>query len=403
MGAVAVAAAREVGYRGAGTVEFLLERDGSFWFIEMNTRLQVEHPLTEALVGVDLVEWQLRVAAGEALPLTQDEVLARYEAGGHAIEARLCAEDPAHGYLPQAGRIVRWSAPPGVRCDHALAGGSTVSAFYDSMLAKLIAHAPTRALAAERLAGALDRTVCLGVATNRAFLARILRDDGFRGDGVDTGLLAQRFPDDAARASAAPGWLEALAAAALALLPRQHLAPAWAGWSSSPVVDRDVPLAVDGVSRLWRLRGSRDALTASGPAGSHRIAALALRRGNADGGEVDAIVDGRALRATFAQQDDAAWWLADGSEIAVVDERLRSRAAAGASASGDLLAPMHGRITQVLVAPGACVAAGALLVVLEAMKIEHQIRAPRAGVIAALHARAGEQVAARQRLVEMAA
>ena len=145
MGEAAVAVARAVGYVGAGTVEFLLDGDGAFWFIEMNTRLQVEHAVTEALLGVDLVEWQLRVAAGEGLPMTQDEALARYEAGGHAIEARLCAEDPGEGYLPQSGRIVRWSAPPVVRCDHALAAGVEVSPFYDSMLGKLIAHAPDRA------------------------------------------------------------------------------------------------------------------------------------------------------------------------------------------------------------------------------------------------------------------
>jgi len=401
MGDAAVAVAHAVGYIGAGTVEFLLDADGGFWFIEMNTRLQVEHAVTEALLGIDLVEWQLRVAAGEALPLAQDEALARYEAGGHAIEARLCAEDPGDGYLPQSGRIVRWSAPPLVRCDHALAAGAEVSPFYDSMLGKLIAHAATRAAAIEQLAEALDRTVCLGVATNRAFLAKVLRHPGFAAAEASTDFLATEFADDAARHVAAPSALEALAAATAALLPREHLAPLWRGWSSSPAVACSVPLLVGGRARPWTLTGTRADLLARCGDVQHRIVGLVERRGNDIGGEVEAEIDGRQVRATFGRDGDASWWLAAGTEIAVVDARLQGRAGTSARAAGDVLAPMHGRVTQVLVAPGHAVEAGALLVVIEAMKMEHQLRAPRSGVVAALHARAGEQVAARQRLVEM--
>ena len=401
MGDAAVAVAHAVGYIGAGTVEFLLDADGGFWFIEMNTRLQVEHAVTEALLGIDLVEWQLRVAAGEALPLAQDEALARYEAGGHAIEARLCAEDPGDGYLPQSGRIVRWSAPPLVRCDHALAAGAEVSPFYDSMLGKLIAHAATRAAAIEQLAEALDRTVCLGVATNRAFLAKVLRHPGFAAAEASTDFLATEFADDAARHVAAPSALEALAAATAALLPREHLAPLWRGWLSSPAVACSVPLVVGGQARPWTLTGTRADLLARCGDVQHRIVGLVERRGNDIGGEVEAEIDGRQVRATFGREGDASWWLAAGTEIAVVDARLQGRAGTSARAAGDVLAPMHGRVTQVLVAPGHAVEAGALLVVIEAMKMEHQLRAPRSGVVAALHARAGEQVAARQRLVEM--
>jgi len=401
MGDAAVAVAHAVGYIGAGTVEFLLDADGGFWFIEMNTRLQVEHAVTEALLGTDLVEWQLRVAAGEALPLAQDEALARYEAGGHAIEARLCAEDPGDGYLPQSGRIVRWSAPPLVRCDHALAAGAEVSPFYDSMLGKLIAHAATRAAAIEQLAEALDRTVCLGVATNRAFLAKVLRHPGFAAAEASTDFLATEFADDAARHVAAPSALEALAAATAALLPREHLPPLWRGWSSSPAVACSVPLLVGGRARPWTLTGTRADLLARCGDAQHRIVGLVERRGNDIGGEVEAEIDGRQVRATFGRDGDASWWLAAGAEIAVVDARLQGRAGTSARAAGDVLAPMHGRVTQVLVAPGHAVEAGALLVVIEAMKMEHQLRAPRSGVVAALHARAGEQVAARQRLVEI--
>ncbi len=401
MGDVAVAAAREVGYIGAGTVEFLLDGKGAFSFMEMNTRLQVEHAVTEALVGVDLVEWQLRVACGEPLPMTQGDALARFEAGGHAIEARLCAEDPASGYLPQSGRVVRWSAPPLVRCDHALASGASVSAFYDSMLGKLIAHAPTREGAAAQLAGALDRTVCLGVTTNRGFLARVLRHPAFLEGKVTTGFLGTHFGDDAARSGDAPTGLEALAAAALALLPHERLPALWADWSASGVVERVVPIGVGEALRTWRLSGTRDAFGASSDQATHRIEAMVLHHVSAAGGEVEATIDGRLVRVVFARDDDASWWLADGAEIAVADAQLRARASRAAAASGALLAPMHGRVVQVLVAPGGAVEAGALLLVLEAMKMEHQIRAPHAGTVLALHARAGDQVAARQRLVEM--
>jgi geranyl-CoA carboxylase alpha subunit len=403
MGDVAVAVAREVGYVGAGTVEFLLDGDGAFSFMEMNTRLQVEHAVTEALVGADLVEWQLRVACGEPLPMPQDEALARFEAGGHAIEARLCAEDPANGFLPQSGRVVRWSAPPLVRCDHALASGTSVSAFYDSMLGKLIAHAPTRAGAAAQLADALDRTVCLGVTTNRGLLARVLRHPAFGADEVTTGFLGAHFGADAARAGNAPGGLEALAAAALALLPHAHLPALWADWSSTRVVARDVPIVVAETPRTWCLSGTRDAFDARTEGAAYRIEAMRLRHVGAAGGEIDATIDGRLVRAVFARDAEQSWWLADGAEIAVVDAQLRSRTSRAAAASGALLAPMHGRVVQVLVAPGGAVEAGALLLVLEAMKMEHQIRAPHAGVVLALHARAGDQVAARQRLVELQA
>ena len=403
MGDAAVAVARAVGYVGAGTVEFLLDGDGAFWFIEMNTRLQVEHAVTEALLGIDLVEWQLRIAAGEPLPMTQDEVLARYESSGHAVEARLCAEDPGQGYLPQSGRIARWSAPPVVRTDHALAAGVDVSPFYDSMLGKLIAHARSREAAVAQLAEALDRTVCLGVTTNRAFLAKVVRHPAFASGAATTDFLARRFADDASRTSAAPPWLEGLAAASIALLPRERLPALWIGWSSSPVVACEVPLAVADVARLWRLSGTRHDLVAHGPESEYRLVDLHERRGSDSGGEIDATIDGHPVRAVFAHDGDASWWLAEGAEIAVFDARLHGRAVDAAAASGALLAPMHGRVTQVLAVPGGVVEAGALLVVIEAMKMEHQLRAPRAGTVSALHAKPGDQVAARQCLVEMQA
>jgi len=400
MGEAAVAVARAVAYRGAGTVEFLLEPGGAFWFIEMNTRLQVEHAVTEALVGVDLVEWQFRIAAGEELALTQDEALARFEAGGHAIEARLCAEDPAQGFLPQSGRIVRWLAPEGVRVDHALASGCVVPPFYDSMLARVIASAPTRGAAVDRLADALVTTVCLGVTTNRAFLARLVRDPEFAAGSADTAFVDRRYQAEASRSTPAPSSLEALAAASLALLPRQPLPALWAGWSSSDRVDAVVPIAVAGATRRWRLAGTRDDMVASCDGRSHRIAHLVRRSAVADF-DIAADVDGRHVRAAAFVADGIGHWHADGSDLEAVDLRLEAATRAAAAMPGLLLAPLHGRVTEACVAAGASVAAGALLVVIEAMKMEHQIRAPHAGTVAALHVRAGDQVAARQPLVEV--
>jgi len=185
MGEAAIKAARAVGYVGAGTVEFLLE-DGKFWFMEMNTRLQVEHPVTEALTGFDLVEWQLRVADGEPLPAKQADV--RFS--GHAIEVRLCAEDPMKDFLPQAGKLLRWQPSPAVRIDHALESGTEISPFYDSMIAKLIARAPTRDEARVKLAAALDETVARGMATNGGFLAAVVRDGKCRAGKTTTNFLS---------------------------------------------------------------------------------------------------------------------------------------------------------------------------------------------------------------------
>ena len=191
MGEAAIKAARAVGYVGAGTVEFLLE-DGKFWFMEMNTRLQVEHPVTEAITGLDLVEWQLRVADGESLPLKQEEV--RFS--GHAIEVRLCAEDPEQDFLPQAGTLDLWKPPSTIRVDHALESGMAIPPFYDSMLAKLIAHAPTRDEARGKLAAALDETAALGIPTNKDFLAAVLRNRSFASGEATTDFLSHFNPED---------------------------------------------------------------------------------------------------------------------------------------------------------------------------------------------------------------
>ena len=399
MGDVAVTVARAVGYEGAGSVEFLLDESGGFWFIEMNTRLQVEHPVTEALVGIDLVEWQLRVAGGEALPLTQGEVLQRFESGGHAIEARLCAEDPAQGYLPQSGRILHWQPPRSVRCDHALASGCEVSPFYDSMLAKLIAHAPSRSEATHKLADALDRSVCLGVTTNRAFLASVLRHPAFAADPVTTAFLGQHFGDDRLRAGGAPSWLRALAAASNATLAHTAASALWAGWTSSKRIDTLSPIGVFDTTESWRLDGSPPSLAARCGDHTHQIDGLVRQSRSL----VHAVIDGRPVSARCVFDAEQAWWQCDGIELIVQDLRLAAPEATANAKPGALRAPMHGRVTQVHAEPGAQVPAGALLIVMEAMKMEHQIHAPFAGTVSALHTSVGEQVAARQMLLEITA
>ncbi|MDE2092351.1 MAG: ATP-grasp domain-containing protein [Burkholderiales bacterium] len=399
MGEVAVTVARAVGYAGAGTVEFLLDAAGDFWFIEMNTRLQVEHPVTEALLGIDLVEWQLGVASGDALPMTQHEVLARFEAGGHAIEARLCAEDPARGHLPQAGRVLHWQPPRSVRCDHALVSGCEVSPYYDSMLGKLIAHASSRHAAIHQLADALDRTVCLGVATNRAFLAHVLRHPAFAGDAVTTAFLDQHCADDAARGAAAPSWLCALAAASHAALAPAAPPALWAGWTSSNRIETVAPIEVGDAVQAWRLAGAPHEFTAICGTQTHTIAGLVRESRSI----VHAVIDGRPVSARCVHEGDTSWWQCEGVELAARDLRLAGTQTARSAAPGALRAPMHGRVTQVHAVPGARVNAGALLLVMEAMKMEHQIHAPFAGTVSVLHARLDDQVAARQVLIEIVA
>jgi len=337
LGAAAIAVARAAGYVGAGTVEFLLDEQGSFWFIEVNARLQVEHPVTEMLTGLDLVEWQLRVAAGEPLPLGQEDI--RFD--GHAIEARLCAEDPARDFLPQAGRLALWQPAGDVRVDHALESGMEIPPYYDSLIAKLIGHGRTRAEACEKLAAALDATVALGVTTNKSFLAAVLRDPVFAGPGATTALLAERFA----------GWKtpqldEALARGLYAAARAQAAGYGeWSGWSNmGHAALPAAPCVIDGPTLHFA-------------AGGH----------------------------TFSWRDTTM----DPPE----------RAAAGL-ADGRLAAPMNGRVVAVHARAGEKVEAGGALVVLEAMKMEHTLAAPAALRVKAVHVVKGAQVAPGNLLVE---
>ncbi len=376
MGDAAVAAARAVGYAGAGTVEFLLDADRQFWFMEMNTRLQVEHPVTEALTGLDLVEWQLRVAAGEPLPLTQDEV--RFE--GHAIEARLCAEDPAQDFLPQAGRTVLWRSADSVRTEHALESGAEVSPFYDSMIAKLIAHGATRDAARERLAAALDATVALGLPTNKSFVAAVLRDETFARGGATTNFLE-------ARSFAQPAPQADDYAIAAALLAANAGFGEWQSWSNSP-------------ARTMRVRLNEREIALQFERGVY-LAGASLRVLALEAHEARIELEGTEERVQFAAAQGVLHLARGGASFSFRDTSHAPTARRGAGiGDGRLVAPMNGRVAAVHARAGEAIASGQALVVLEAMKMEHGLALPVPVRVTAVHVAAGAQVSPGHLLVE---
>ncbi|HEX7970159.1 MAG TPA: biotin/lipoyl-containing protein, partial [Stellaceae bacterium] len=396
MGAAAVAAAQAVGYVGAGTVEFLLAPDGGFYFLEMNTRLQVEHAVTEMVTGLDLVEWQIRVAAGEALPLRQGDVAF----AGHAIEARLYAED-AHGdFLPQAGHLLAWEAPSGagVRVDHGIAAGVAISPHYDPMVAKVIAHGATREAARRRLVAALEDTVVLGIETNRRFLIGCLSHAAFAAGETSTGFIARHFPA-AARARLAPEpRMMALAAALIAEHARLQRSDMLSHWRSSGSAASPLLLRCGAVETAMEItsEGGRRYRAAWG--GESRAVELLAP----DGEHVRFLADGLAETARRAWDGEVLHLDLDGVTAVFEDVLLAGRGAAEGAAGGVALAPMTGTIAAVRVKPGDAVRKGQCLVILEAMKMEHEITAPRDGRVAAVLVAPGEAVATRKLLVELA-
>ncbi len=362
----------------------------------MNTRLQVEHAVTEMVTGVDLVEWQIRVASGEALPLRQDDVAFT----GHAIEARLYAEDAQGDFLPQAGRVLAWEPPSraGVRVDHGIAAGVTVSPYYDPMLAKIIAHGATREAARRRLVAALMETVVLGVVTNRRFLIDCLSHSAFAAGDISTGFIARHFPP-AVRAGAAPHpRLMALAAALIVGRGRGPSGGALSHWrSSGPAA---VPLRL-------RCGDTEAAIEVTGEGGArYRIAwggeSCAVAILAQDGTRLRFLADGLAEAAHIAWDGDALHLSRDGDTATFADVLLAPRSAAEGAAGAAALAPMPGTIAAVRVKPGDAVRKGQCLLVLEAMKMEHEIVASRDGTVAAVLVSPGEQVATRKLLVELA-
>jgi 3-methylcrotonyl-CoA carboxylase alpha subunit len=400
MGGAAVAAAKAIGYVGAGTVEFIADQSGTFHFMEMNTRLQVEHPVTEMITGADLVEWQLRVAWGEPLPKRQDELAI----DGHALEARIYAEDPVKGFLPATGRIVHLGTPPAsrhVRIDTGVASGDEISPHYDPMIAKLIVWDRDRPAALARMRGALDAFQVVGLTTNVAFLARLVGSTAFASADLDTGLIERSrdelFPP------AAPASDEVLALATLSeLLDHERAARGRAAGSGDPWSPWN---ACDG----WRLNQDNHhifvfregehqvAVTAHYRKGTYEVELPGGRRmlsGETTGAHgLRAWLDGKALAATVVRAGTTidVFHGAERHSLELHDPWLAE--VEGEAHGGGLAAPMPGKVIAVLVAAGATVERGAPLVIMEAMKMEHTITAPGAGTVREILYAVGEQVA----------
>ncbi len=374
----AVALARHVGYENAGTVEFLLDSDtGEAYFLEMNTRLQVEHPVTELVTGLDLVQLQLRVAAGEPLPVTQEEV--RLE--GHAIEARVYAEDPFHGFLPQAGTaiLVRW--PQRARVDAALESGQVVSTAYDPMLGKIIVHGPDRESARRALVSALDDTAILGLTTNVGFLRALAASDEFRDATIDTAwldtALIEQPDDDVARLFAA--WTDVAVLGLTSGDPHPFSPDGWRlGASPAPVlVELDRTVSVD------RARGLVDDVEVRELRCERHVVVLSL--------------DGRRRQAVVALHPHAIEVVHEGHRHVFTRPDVFADHAIAAG-DGTIVSPMPGTVLDVRVAAGQAVVEGDVLGVIEAMKMELSLKAPFAGTVTAVDATTGQQVALGARL-----
>jgi 3-methylcrotonyl-CoA carboxylase alpha subunit len=416
MGAAAVAAAQAVGYVGAGTVEFIAEEnnDGDirFYFMEMNTRLQVEHPVTEAVTGLDLVEWQLRVAAGQPLPLTQEGVSMR----GHAIEARICAENPDAGFLPATGtlHVARW--PEHVRfarsdtlprVDAGVGEGDAISPHYDSMIAKLIVWGDTRAQALARLDAALRDTHIVGLNHNVAFLRRVVQSASFATADLDTALIEREravlFDRPGLPAAVAAA---GVAAAVLAAERAEETPDPWSrrdGWRLHGGARRRLDLALDGQPQAVTLERLHDGATVLGVGPERMTLEVHPMADGADPTLHDLTLGGQRHRLRVYRQGERYAVFGEMGSAIVAEHDAIAHAGEGATAGGRLSAPMPGKVVSFLVKAGDTVTAGQALAVMEAMKMEHTLSAPRAGVVEALLYAPGDQVPEGGELLKLAA
>jgi 3-methylcrotonyl-CoA carboxylase alpha subunit len=383
MGAAAVEAARAVGYASAGTVEFVADgsrglREDGFWFIEMNTRLQVEHPVTEEVTGLDLVAWQFRVAAGEPLPMSQSEI--RFN--GHAVEARVYAEDPENGFLPSTGKIVGLELPRGIRVDSGVEAGGEVSPFYDAMIAKLVVHAETREAALDRMTRALDETLVAGIRNNVAFLRALCASPEFRQGHFDTGYIDRNL-------------------AALGAVPRKGIDGAAAALGIARLLTHDHQQAASGdedeavaafpwaATDGFQFTGSRLLTLPIAVDGEAKDATVAYGK---DGMKVS--VDGELPAAdakAFVSNGDV-YVVRSGRQTRVRLQDFSAAAAQSTGGDGTVRAPMHGRLLSLFVRAGDAVEPGQRLAVIEAMKMEHTLRAPIAGIVTEVAVGEGAQV-----------
>jgi 3-methylcrotonyl-CoA carboxylase alpha subunit len=383
MGAAAVAAAKAVGYSGAGTIEFIADsanglREDSFWFMEMNTRLQVEHPVTEAVTGLDLVEWQFRVASGEMLPLNQEQI----RLNGHAVEGRIYAEDPARGFLPSTGKLtaLEWPHAESVRVDTGVETGGEVSPFYDPMIAKMIVHAPTRDKALDNLATALDQSVVVGPRSNVGFLAALARAKAFRSGQFDTGFIDRHLAELLPAAGAMDRAAVALAAERLLLADQARFAP---------LPDSDEPPSPWDIADAFQLSGTRVTKLLLSADGAPVVADAAY-----DAAGLSVSVDGQkpARDGRLMETQDGLVVLRRGQPIKVSRRDLASPEAQKGG-DGAVSAPMHGKVLAVFVDEGAQVERGQRVAIIEAMKMEHTLTAPIDGPVTELTAVANTQVA----------
>ena len=394
MGAVAVQAVKAIGYEGAGTLEFLLDRAGNFYFMEMNTRLQVEHPVTEAITGLDLVELQLRVARGEPLGVRQEDVTF----SGHAIEVRLCSEDAAHDFMPQSGTMARWQMPDGIRVEHALQSGSEIPPFYDSMIAKVISHGATRDEARGKLICALEQVTAFGVTTNQGFLIDCLRHPVFAKGEATTAFIGDNR--DALLAPRADRGSDLALAALLFYVTHPHAPP----WQRGRSLSATFPLGLridlgHGVQEIEIVR-ERD--------GNY----LTSRNGDRFSFVIDELDqdsirfhhDGLMEQAKFLRDGDRLFVLHRGVMLSARDLTLAPpESASVAGGDGMVRAAMNGRVVAVLVKAGDKVAAGQPVMTLEAMKMEHVHTAGIAGTVSSIDVAEGEQVTTGKIVVEIEA
>lgn len=378
MGAAAVEAARAIGYVGAGTVEMLLGADGEFYFMEMNTRLQVEHPVTEMVTGRDLVEWQLDVAAGRPLPMSQDEL----SMNGHSIEVRLYAEDAYAGFVPQTGTIGRIVWPEGVRVDHGLVEGQAVTAFYDAMIAKLVAYGRDRDEARRKLVRALKETRVEGLVTNQAYLIAILEHEVFATGGATTSFIGEHLDDATAPAPDELAW----AVAALSVVANEGDDP----WRSNAVTGAPVRLRYgEETRRLLVQRGAPD-----------RVGELELSHLSFSDGGVAVEHDGVVHRFGLLRSSERIV-LSTGGQTFEFTIAPASDKASAEQVSDAIVAPMSGKVVVVRAAANTKVTKGDVLVVLEAMKMQMELVAPRDGTVETVRVAEGDQVDGKQLLVEL--
>lgn len=402
MGTAAVNAARACHYHGAGTVEFLVDKDKNFYFLEMNTRLQVEHPVTELVTGLDLVDWQLKVAAGESLPLTQEDICMR----GHAMEVRLYAEDPRNNFLPQTGKVLRWDSQEaeGLRVDHGILEGQVIGPHYDPMLAKIVSHGENREEARRRLACAVEDSVLLGVSNNKYFLTNILRHEVFARGEATTAFIEQHFSEDASvRAQSRSTKVLGLAAILMYFRSAHNSShnPALASWRNSSQYpwsytlrnegdDYDLTLNVECHSKHTHFRITEGKNTVS-------VDVLSI-----DDRQCVYLDGGVRETVSYIFDDERLFLDSETGNISFINVTHAPTESNNAAGNGHIVAPMDGAIVDVRVSEGDKVEKGQSLVILEAMKMEHAITANVQGVVESLSTSAGEQVKTRQLLARIA-